>query len=550
MRDLRPTVLNTFPDMSSALAGHAEAVLEGVVTSWEEARHWDAVLCGAAGARVRCHRLVLASASPVLCSLLEGHGGQQGEPEEEVTVLLPGLAQPELQLVAQACYTGTVCLDSGAGRVAGALQQLQVPLLGNTQHCSQPILPDLQSDLNNVVETQIFDLDTVDVEETEEQVVFSNQEALSDMHEEESNIDVDAAVFLKCESCDKIFRSEAELDTHIQREHEECICDLCNKILPSVDAMNQHKSTHRAAKNFKCSKCDQVFRWRAEYRRHAEAVHGQKITDLTTCNICNKQIVSKRLNEHIKSVHGNEKPFICSQCNKKFAKPSELKNHIRTHTGERPFECDLCNATFAYSHILNRHKKYHDGTKKFTCNLCNKSFLQKNDLVKHNRIHSGEKPYKCDLCDKDFARMDYLKKHQLLHATETKFCCSECGELCGSVDGLKKHRTYSHGKDKPQIELNSFDDLALQLPSISNLGADSVMESMQELQAVSIDGGKTIMILNEADQVYTETVQLKDELELLQSGRDTILSANSVPELVLANSDPLSDTQVLYAVQY
>ena len=44
------------------------------------------------------------------------------------------------------------------------------------------------------------------------------------------------------------------------------------------------------------------------------------------------------MNEHIKSVHGNEKPFQCKQCIKRFAKPSKLRNHLKTHAGERPFE--------------------------------------------------------------------------------------------------------------------------------------------------------------------------------------------------------------------
>ena len=99
------------------------------------------------------------------------------------------------------------------------------------------------------------------------------------------------------------------------------------------------------------------------------------------------------MNEHIKSVHGNEKPFQCKQCIKRFAKPSELRNHLKTHAGERPFEWDICNASFGYSHILTRrHNKYHDGTKRFICNVCSKSYIQKNDLAKHSRNHSGKKP--------------------------------------------------------------------------------------------------------------------------------------------------------------
>ena len=60
------------------------------------------------------------------------------------------------------------------------------------------------------------------------------------------------------------------------------------------------------------------------------------------------------MNEHIKSVLGNEK---WKQCIKRFAKPSELRNHLKTHTDERAFECDMCNASFAYGNVLTRHKK-------------------------------------------------------------------------------------------------------------------------------------------------------------------------------------------------
>ena len=128
--------------------------------------------------------------------------------------------------------------------------------------------------------------------------------------------------------------------------------------------------------------------------------------------------------------------------------------------------------------------------------------------------------------------MDYLKKHQVLHSNDvTKFCCGECGELCGSLDGLKKHKAHHH---KPNLELNSFDDLALQLPGLE-------MESIHEsIQAVSIDGGKTIMILN--DDVHVD-------MEGLDTNHDTILSSGSA-ELVLTQAEMDPEANVLYAVQY
>lgn len=313
----------------------------------------------------------------------------------------------------------------------------------------------------------------------------------------------------------------------------------------------ENEYSQKTPKHFRCSKCGQEFRWRAEYRRHAETSHGQKLAEMTSCNICSKQIVSKRLNEHIKMVHGNSKPFGCKLCEKKFSKPSELKNHQRIHSGERPFECDICHASFSYSHILSRHKKYHEGSKKFSCNECGKSFLQKNDLLKHSRIHSGEKPYRCDLCSKSFARMDYLKKHSMLHMSDSKFCCSECGELCGSAEGLKKHKKQSHNplkQENASIELNSFEDLALQLPSLPSIGGDNVLESISELQAVSLDGGKTIMILNEcAEQVYTEVCLEQEGGEVAVVGEAEVLHMQ--PQATAMENFP-EQTEVLYAVEY
>jgi len=479
------------------LACHADTVMAGVEASWREDRHTDAEIRGGNGAAVRCHRLVLA-VSPLLSQLI-------GDDEEEVLVVLPGVGQEELNLLLLLLYTGEAATcDTGLQELLARLQVSPVDVTVKPRFVAKA---EYKSDVQN----------------------FGP----------------------KCDICGKFCASRADLDSHVQNEHEGFVCDLCNKTFVSYEELLQHKSSHKASKNFRCSKCGQVFRWRAEYRRHAETSHGQKVAEMTSCNICSKQIVSKRLNEHIKMVHGNSRPFSCKLCVKKFAKPSELKNHQRTHNGERPFECDICHASFSYSHILSRHKKYHEGSKKFSCNECGKSFLQKNDLLKHSRTHSGEKPYKCDLCSKSFARMDYLKKHNMLHMSDSKFCCSECGELCGSVEGLRKHKKHSHIPSKQEnanIELNSFEDLALQLPSLPSIGGDNVLESISELQAVSLDGGKTIMILNEcAEQVYTEVCLEQEGGEVAVVGEAEVLHLQ--PQSSSLETFP-EQTEVLYAVEY
>ena len=510
-------------------ASHASSVMAGVEESWRRGAHTDLQLRGEGGAVVRCHSLLLSAVSPLLRTLLPGG-------EDEAVVVVPGAGREHLLLFLHLLYSGTADVEGG-GRVAllDLLDQLLVP---------RPLeVPREVPKAEEVVE------------------VGADLREVHDVQGEVREVEVEEQVHFRfrCDLCDKTFLSRSQLDGHVQEDHEGFVCDLCNKTLASYEGLLQHKSTHKAAKNFKCTKCGQLFRWRSEYRRHAEVDHGQKITDMTSCTVCNKQVVSKRLNEHIKMVHSNSKPFACKQCDKRFGKPSELKNHQRIHSGERPFECDICHASFSYSHILSRHKKYHEGSKKFSCNDCGKSFLQKNDLVKHIRIHSGEKPYKCELCNKSFARMDYLKKHHMLHMSDTKFCCTECGELCGSVDGLKKHKKQQHTKAEQaggSMELSGFEELGLGLASLPSMGGEGMLGPMAELQAVSIDGGKTIMILNEVpEQVTYAEVCLEGEGVVGEGGGVAVVGeGGGVVHLHQGEDGALEafpeQAEVLYAVEY
>ena len=315
---------------------HARTVLDWMENCRRSQQFLDTNILGAEGS-TRCHRLVLTSVSPLLQRIL-------GEEEEEACIIIPDISNADLELLTQFMYTGVACPQSQD--VLQVLETLRIPVSELSQVSSNSCHNHLQSKLTMILpstspETQIFAID--------------NAEALEQEEEKSEEIVKNELELVICE--------KADYDQHLELEQKK---EPATALQPSVPPFPSWKTN----RSLKCSSCDEVFRWRAEYRRHAELVHGQKITDpMIPCNICNKQIVAKRLNEHIKSVHGNERPYKCEyeDCDKKFAKPSELKNHIRTHTGERPFTCNVCNASFTYSHILTRHKKYHEGTKKFTC---------------------------------------------------------------------------------------------------------------------------------------------------------------------------------------
>jgi len=386
---------------------------------------------------------------------------------------------------------------------------------------------------------------------------FTTEETLSEhfasKHESDHNDYKPSRKYkYRCTMCDRFFLTKIQLAGHIKKGiHKIFKCKVCSKVLKTQEGLDQHVSAHKCAKNYKCGKCGEEFRWRSEFRRHAEAIHGQIITERSTCSICNKSVVIKRMNEHVRTVHGKDKPLECNICQKKCAKASELKNHMRSHTGERPFSCDQCGATFSYSHILARHKKFHAGARKFGCSLCNKSFLQRSDLVKHTRVHSGEKPFKCDMCDRAFARVDYLKKHSLLHSLPPKFTCSKCGENLTSAESLRRHVKLNHEESSclkyltatPQgdVEIANFEDFAFELPNIeidgeNRLVTDGVLEwnvgaskeGISELQAVSLDGGKTLMYVIQNDDGEETVFNPSETNALLVNSTTTVVQGTAI----------------------
>ena len=59
---------------------------------------------------------------------------------------------------------------------------------------------------------------------------------------------------------------------------------------------------------------------------------------------------------HIKTAHGEEKPFKCAICEAKFTMKNSLTTHIATvHEEKKPFKCHLCGADFAKKQNLNGH---------------------------------------------------------------------------------------------------------------------------------------------------------------------------------------------------
>ncbi|XP_061663043.1 zinc finger protein 420-like [Syngnathoides biaculeatus] len=323
-------------------------------------------------------------------------------------------------------------------------------------------------------------------------------EFLSALKEHQDVCKADPHHALKCDACDKKFKSITMLKVH-QRIHDPLYCKECGKILANAAAFERHKLMHQP---MACTMCDKSFTLMRRLREHYERQHA--FTGPYPCTQCDKSFVqlsylavhqrihkgefpfacdtcperfrsSNCLTVHQRK-HTGERPFLCWQCGKSYRSASELTVHMGTHSEERPWACAQCQAAFRTKpqltnhveqvHIgvrypcatcgkqfmkeasLKRHELTHTGERPFQCTVCGKTFLTANELRLHNRYHTGERPYKCGLCGKAFIQSGYLKSHMRIHTGEKPFQCDVCHKSFRLSFHRKKHQRTHAGKVK------------------------------------------------------------------------------------------------------
>jgi len=108
--------------------------------------------------------------------------------------------------------------------------------------------------------------------------------------------------------------------------------------------------------------------------------------------------------KHMKTIHGDTKPYHCNRCDKSYVTKASLTVHERIHTGIKPFSCDECGQMFTQKSNLTTHERTHADIRPFSCDECGQTFVGKADLTVHERTHSGIRPFKCDECGQTFIR--------------------------------------------------------------------------------------------------------------------------------------------------
>ncbi|XP_058812695.1 zinc finger protein 93-like isoform X2 [Topomyia yanbarensis] len=277
---------------------------------------------------------------------------------------------------------------------------------------------------------------------------------------------------MKCEYCDRRYCDERARDFHVKTYHlgesAPCpsTCDQCGKVCKSISALKSHIRDHRLS--LKCEYCDKIFHRRNKLKEHVTRVHEK--AEKYECNLCHRVVHSlESYNSHLK-MHMSEKTYECDLCPMKFYTAGNLGLHKRIHSGnanykphkdwsghytvthepgqDKKYTCKLCGKSYSKTVMkINNHLKNH--FKEIKCDRCELKFVNESQLKTHYVVHTGIRQYKCEFCGKDFLHKNNLTQHLKLHRNEQNYACEFCGKMFTYKEGMKAHIRNHHLRESP-----------------------------------------------------------------------------------------------------
>ena len=93
---------------------------------------------------------------------------------------------------------------------------------------------------------------------------------------------------IKCQFCDKYFKSFIGRNSHIQNVHwsSNVKCDLCDRIVKTTELKRHMKVIHENKRDYKCDTCGKTYPRSTNLKHHINEKHLNIVK--YTCTYCGK----------------------------------------------------------------------------------------------------------------------------------------------------------------------------------------------------------------------------------------------------------------------
>ena len=189
-----------------------------------------------------------------------------------------------------------------------------------------------------------------------------------------------------CKLCPKVFKKLYRLKDHIESYHDNKTyqCDVCFAILSTSRGLWTHKGRHLLDTDpYYSEEVAQKIRM-----EHENVTKKEQNPRTVICDICGKEVISKR-----------------------------LMRHMNSHNTSRDYECDICHKRYTTKRYVTDHKVKAHGNKTSFCDICGRTFKGTTYLEKHRQTHGPKDKY-CDICGKGFTTDFYLRIHKVTHTSK------------------------------------------------------------------------------------------------------------------------------------
>ncbi|XP_066584039.1 uncharacterized protein [Prorops nasuta] len=209
-----------------------------------------------------------------------------------------------------------------------------------------------------------------------------------------------------CHICNRSMISTRSLEWHMSHIH--------NETVPGV--VKDESDGGADKKRVSCYHCNKTFKTEMILRTHIKNTHMEK--DPMKCLDCEETFTSEvRLRHHMMVTHNRlEGTLPCPHCPKRFVNQLRLKTHMISHSEERPYSCEICGFNLKTKiQLIKHHQNRHSDERPLQCRYCPWRCKQVSALVCHERTHTNERPYSCSVCRQRFKYLGDKNKHERRH---------------------------------------------------------------------------------------------------------------------------------------